>query len=436
MCQLETLAQAVSTQAQTLSRSWHEGKEHALSSCDSRRTTIPPLDPQGEEARNQLLAAIRTLEQLVLGPKDTMQSFYYKTAEAGVIQALCQLQVPRYVPLYGSISYADLSKKVGVSEDRLKHLIRIAAVCSNFLAETEDGQVKHSDNSLIWQLDPLAATGMEVMLDHLPSSSFKLGDVCTQDPMDEKQEVCGFSLARQQPLYLYLETHPAEGRSFAAHMRAQAAQYGDSAIQECYDWGGLKGKTIVDCGGSFGSVAAAIVRKEPTIRCIVQDLPKVVDSAIKATAQDPNFPHDSISFQAHSFLETQPVVADVYLFRMVFHNWSDAGARRILQALRPALRPGARVICIEYVMPPIGTAPSYAELATRRLDNVMYTLMKGKVRELSEFKDLFESVEPDLVFASFRQGQLRATHDPRCHSVLEWVYKPAGALGDAQVHSS
>jgi hypothetical protein len=43
-------------------------------------------------------------------------------------------------------------------------------------------------------------------------------------------------------------------------------------------------------------------------------------------------------------------------------------------------------------MPAMGTAPSYAELATRRLDNVMYTLMKGEVRELGEFKALFEGI--------------------------------------------
>ena len=78
MCQLEVLAQAVNLQAQTLSRSWHDGKDHALSSCDARRTTIPPLDSEGEEARNQLLAALHSLEQLVLWPKDTMQSYYYK----------------------------------------------------------------------------------------------------------------------------------------------------------------------------------------------------------------------------------------------------------------------------------------------------------------------------------------------------------------------
>ncbi|EHY54589.1 hypothetical protein HRR83_004288 [Exophiala dermatitidis] len=433
MSQIRDLARAVSAHSEILTQSWHANEAHGLSSAEGRRTTIPPLDEKGEEARNQLIGALRELEQLVLGPKDTMQTLYYKSAEAGVVQALCQLQIPRHVPLDGSISYEELSAKVGVSTDRLKHLVRVAAVCSNFLAETASGEVKHSNNSIIWQLDPLMANGMEVMLDHLPSSSFKLGDVCIEDPTDEKETVCGFSLARGQPLYEYLENHPDQGRRFAAHMRAQAAQSGDAAIQGCYDWHSLKGKTLVDCGGSFGSVATAIVRKEPGIRCIVQDLPKVVNSAIAATAKDPNFPHESVSFEAHSFLEPQLTVADVYLFRMVFHNWCDAGARRIVQALRPALRPGTRVICIEYVMPSMGSGPHYAELATRRLDNVMFSLMKGKVRELSEFKQLFESAEPNLVFRSFKAGQLRATHDPRCHSVMEWVYEPKGAGSAATV---
>jgi hypothetical protein len=157
---------------------------------------------------------------------------------------------------------------------------------------------------------------------------------------------------------------------------------------------------------------------------IPQDLPKVIASATAATASDPEFPHKSVTFEVHSFFEPQQRVAAVYLFRIVFHNWSDAKAREIVEALRPALRPEARVICIEYVMPPINAAPEYAEVATRRLDNVMYALMKGKVRELNEFKVLFNSVEPNLVFESFKQGQFRATYDPRCHSVLEWVYRP------------
>jgi hypothetical protein len=118
--------------------------------------------------------------------------------------------------LTGSVTYQELSEKTGVSEDRLKHLVRIAAVCSNFLTETENDEVTHSDISRIWQVDPTTATGMQAMLDRLPEASYKLGEVCTQDPSDDKSEVCGFSLARDQPLYACLESHPVEGRGFAA----------------------------------------------------------------------------------------------------------------------------------------------------------------------------------------------------------------------------
>ncbi|KIV88992.1 hypothetical protein PV10_08613 [Exophiala mesophila] len=422
MSSLEVLSQAINAQAEVLSKAWQDPSLHDASSPP--RITVPKLDAAGEEARNQLLTNLRRLEQMVLGPKDAMQSLYYKSAEAGVVQALCQLGVPKAVPLDGSISYHELSAKVNVSEDRLRHFIRIAALCCNYLAETETGQVTHSPNSSIWQLDPMMANGMEVMLSHLPISSFRLGDVCTTDPTDEAEKVDGFTLARGEPLFQYLESHPDQGQKFAAHMRAQAAQSGDEAIQQGYDWHSMKDKLLVDCGGSFGSVAQAIVKKEPGVRCIVQDLPKVINAANATVTKRPNFPNAQIRFMPHDFLESQPVLADMYLFRMVFHNWCDKGARRILEALRPVLRPGTRVVAIEYVMPPLGTAPPYAELATRRLDNVMYSLMKGKVRELQEFKDLFHSVEPALKFRSFKQGALKATHDPKCHSVLEWIYEP------------
>lgn len=124
-----------------------------------------------------------------------------------------------------------------------------------------------------------------------------------------------------------------------------------------------------------------------------------------------------------SFFAPQQTTADAYLFRQVFLNHPDVSARKILQALRPALRPGSRVIIIEYVMPPLGTAPQYAEVATRRLDNAMYCLMKGKIRELEEFKTIVAEEVPELTFWSVKEGEMRATHDPRSHSVLEWRWE-------------
>jgi hypothetical protein len=78
MCQLESLARAVSAQAELLSKAWHDNEVHALSTCAQSTTTTPTLDKDGEEARNQLIASLRNMEQLVLGPRDTMQSLYYK----------------------------------------------------------------------------------------------------------------------------------------------------------------------------------------------------------------------------------------------------------------------------------------------------------------------------------------------------------------------
>jgi hypothetical protein len=42
------------------------------------KTDIPTLDQRSEDARNQLITSLRKLESLVLGPKDTMQNYYYK----------------------------------------------------------------------------------------------------------------------------------------------------------------------------------------------------------------------------------------------------------------------------------------------------------------------------------------------------------------------
>jgi hypothetical protein len=48
--------------------------------------------------------------------------------------------------------------------------------------------------------------------------------------------------------------------------------------------------------------------------------------------------------------EPQPVVgADIYMLKWILHDWPDAESVAILKALVPALKPGARVLFIDYV---------------------------------------------------------------------------------------
>jgi hypothetical protein len=75
---------------------------------------------------------------------------------------------------------------------------------------------------------------------------------------------------------------------------------------------------------------------------------------------------ERISFQTHNFFEEQPVKgADVYLLRLVLHDWSDKYSIMILKALIPALKPGPKIVTTDRVIPGCGEAPYLVEREAR-----------------------------------------------------------------------
>ena len=68
---------------------------------------------------------------------------------------------------------------------------------------------------------------------------------------------------------------------------------------------------------------------------------------------------------AHDFFNDQPVIADVYLFRNIFHTWADSQVVKILKATIPALRPGARIVVNDYLVPEPKTMSSLKEKSVR-----------------------------------------------------------------------
>lgn len=69
-----------------------------------------------------------------------------------------------------------------------------------------------------------------------------------------------------------------------------------------------------------------------------------------------------VKFMEHDFFTEQPVQgADVYLFRWIFHNWSDKYSIKILRNLIPALKPGAKVVINDNVLPQPGVLSRWQE---------------------------------------------------------------------------
>ena len=69
---------------------------------------------------------------------------------------------------------------------------------------------------------------------------------------------------------------------------------------------------------------------------------------------------------AHDFNTPQPVKgADIYFFRWIFHDWSDKYVIKVLRALIPALKKGARIVANDKLLPEPGGLSPYQEQALR-----------------------------------------------------------------------
>lgn len=144
-------------------------------------------------------------------------------------------------------------------------------------------------------------------------------------------------------------------------------------------------------GGNEGSVSMAIAEAFPTLSFIVQDLPGVRTPAVRAKV--PAHLSGRVELTTHDFFEEQPVVAEAYFFRHVFHAFSDEYAVRILRALVPALRTGAHIIVNDAMLPAPGSVSCREEKSIRILDVLVKTACNSREREVDDWKRLFEQAD-------------------------------------------
>lgn len=236
--------------------------------------------------------------------------------------------------------------------------------------EPQQGMVAHTAVSKVLAENALVrqwiGNGCEVMW---PAAS-RAVDAIAKWPRSEEPNQSGFNLARDtsDPLYVEIGKDHHSAKRFADAMTFFHSRpgLGVSHLLDNYEWGKIgneaNGKAIVvDVGGSHGYVSMEIAERFSSIECIIQDLPEVV-----AGASVPSHLSGRVRFMPHDFFAEQPVKgADVYYYRWILHNWSDKYAVRILRALVPALKHGARVIVSEICLPGHRELPLYHERSLR-----------------------------------------------------------------------
>ena len=146
---------------------------------------------------------------------------------------------------------------------------------------------------------------------------------------------------------------------YAAHPEAEISREHDGAmagltslttdaILGAYDFASLG--TIVDVGGGNGAFLAAILRANPSVRGVLFDLPHVVAGAPEVLAGAGVA--ERCAVVAGSFFDDPvPEGGDAYLLKRIIHDWDDDRSRAILAACRRAMRPGARLLLVDEVLP-------------------------------------------------------------------------------------
>jgi hypothetical protein len=183
-----------------------------------------------------------------------------------------------------------------------------------------------------------------------------------------------------QPVFDYLSQHPVQAKNFDAAMTGIHGPE-TQAMLDTYDFTGIA--TLIDVGGGNGSVLCAILRKYPSLRGILYDLPGVIERAQAHIAQAGLA--DRCQAAAGSFFEQVPGGADAYLMRHIIHDWTDAQCTTILGNCRKAMGPTARILVVESVIPP-GNEPAFV----KQLDMNMLLIPGGQERTEAEYRTLFE----------------------------------------------
>jgi hypothetical protein len=267
------------------------------------------------------------------------------------------------------MSAAALAAATGCDADALERFLRTLAGCDIF-ERLADGRYQHSAISRCLRRDSPMPAAPSAQLQATPIYQVALANLehtlRTGRPSIESVAPDGF--------FAYLRVHPEEARIFDTAMTSfMAADNG--GIVGAYDFSQFR--SVADIGGGQGALLHAILEKTPHVEATLFDLPEVVSGAMT---------HARLRAQGGSFLSDPLPAADLYILKLILHDWPDAMASSILRSVRRAAKPGGKVLVIEALMTEEGSFQ-----VGGIMDLSMLALVGGRERTVAQLGELFDA---------------------------------------------
>ncbi|PSN62389.1 hypothetical protein BS50DRAFT_638035 [Corynespora cassiicola Philippines] len=358
--------------------------------------------------RRRLAEAAATLLQLAIDPKEYLEQISANNHHLVCLRWLVNLEIVDRIPTQGSISYKDLAVECNVPERQLRSVARMAAA-HGFLHESSPLNISHSRSSALVATDPEFLNWARFLTNYSIPSAFRFPEATQRWGLTEKKNETAFNIAMnvEQPFFDHLKQNREMNTMFSSYMRNVASSEATSLkhLVNGFDWGSLpSGATVVDVGGSTGHASAVLAEKFPNLFFIVQDLPETLENLDHVTSSKPDLT-GRLQFMPHDFFTPQPVThADIYLLRMIIHDWPDETAVKILSHIRDALKKtSSRIIIMDTVLPQPGAMSLLQERQLRVRDLTMMQVFNAKEREYESWSDLL--AKAGLVIKDLQQPE-------------------------------
>jgi hypothetical protein len=179
-------------------------------------------------------------------------------------------------------------------------------------------------------------------------------------------------------IFEYLGRHPVEAKMFSDLMVGfHGAE--PPAVAEAYDFSGLG--TIADVGGATGNLLTTVLAKYPEANGVIYDLPH--NEADAAELVKSRGMSERVKFEAGNFFESVPAGFDAYLMSHIIHDWDEEECLKILGNCKKAMKPGAKLLIVEMVLPE-GNVFHPGKMT----DTIMLTIPGGQERTTTEYREL------------------------------------------------
>ncbi|EJD39500.1 S-adenosyl-L-methionine-dependent methyltransferase [Auricularia subglabra TFB-10046 SS5] len=346
--------------------------ETVLAEYKSAGRAVPSLDdadPGSALLTRPIREAVRVLEgacaQLcasVAPAPHTMVNRSFEMVNPVCIRIAQQARVAEQLR-GGPKSVRELAQEARVDADKLGRVLRNLATKHCFREVSKD---VYANNKLSACLLPEDATsglighlrGRRRSVDETYPSISALSDVIADAEWigSADKRKTAFARAHGDAMFDFFERDPVRGARFPIAMQGWTKLNGGAeAIAELYPWHTVAADaTFVDLGGSVGHVALALLRANPHLKAVVQDLPSVVEQGLQVWTQEAPgaVAAGRVRLAPIDFFADAPVAgADFYYMKHVLHDWPDADCVAILRNIRRAMTtPGAKVLIHEFIL--------------------------------------------------------------------------------------